>query len=95
MTATTPPRHHATTPPRHNTATPPPCHTTVASQVMKMSLGEKAELTCPGDYAYGPDGIAGVIPPNATLVFEVELLAIGGAPAQNKQGASKATCAVC
>jgi len=63
--------------------------------VMKMSLGEKAELTCPGDYAYGPGGIAGVIPPNATLVFEVELLAIGGAPAQNKQGASKATCAVC
>mmetsp|Transcript_81397 Transcript_81397/g.231037 ORF Transcript_81397/g.231037 Transcript_81397/m.231037 type:complete len:84 (-) Transcript_81397:257-508(-) len=56
MTATTPPRHHATTPPRHNTATPPPCHTTVASQVMKMSLGEKAELTCPGDYAYGEFG---------------------------------------
>jgi FK506-binding protein 1 len=44
---------------------------------MTMSLGEKAKLTITGDYAYGPDGIEDVIPPNATLIFEVELLAIG------------------
>ena len=45
--------------------------------VMTMSLGEKAKLTITGDFAYGPDGIPGVIPQNATLVFEVEVLAIG------------------
>lgn len=42
--------------------------------VATMCVGEKAYLTCTPDYAYGPDGIGGVIPPNATLVFEVELL---------------------
>lgn len=33
--------------------------------VPKMSLGEKAILRCSSDYAYGPDGAGGVIPPNA------------------------------
>ena len=45
--------------------------------VMTMSLGEKCKLTCPSDFAYGPDGIDGVIPGGATLIFEVELLKIG------------------
>ena len=45
--------------------------------VMTMSLGEKCKLTCPSDFAYGPDGIDGVIPGGATLIFEVELLAVG------------------
>ena len=31
----------------------------------KMSLGEKAVLRCTSDYAYGPQGAGGVIPPNA------------------------------
>ncbi|CAO3586233.1 unnamed protein product [Absidia cylindrospora] len=44
--------------------------------VPKLSIGERAKLTATADYAYGPRGIPGVIPPNATLVFDVELLAI-------------------
>lgn len=44
--------------------------------VMKMSLGEKAKLLISSDYGYGAEGI-GPIPPNADLVFEVELLKIG------------------
>lgn len=42
--------------------------------VSQMSVGEKARLTCTPDYAYGATGHPGVIPPNATLVFFVELL---------------------
>jgi FKBP-type peptidyl-prolyl cis-trans isomerase len=45
--------------------------------IAQMSVGEKAYLTCSPDYAYGADGAGGVIPPNATLVFDVELLRIG------------------
>ncbi|KAK9468504.1 hypothetical protein V1512DRAFT_259660 [Lipomyces arxii] len=44
--------------------------------VPQLSLGEKARLTITGDYAYGPRGFPGLIPPNATLIFEVELLKI-------------------
>ncbi|KAK2510161.1 hypothetical protein MC885_020468 [Smutsia gigantea] len=39
-----------------------------------MSLGQKAKLTCTPDVAYGATGHPGVIPPNATLIFDVELL---------------------
>ncbi|VDQ11643.1 unnamed protein product [Trichobilharzia regenti] len=41
-----------------------------------MSVGERAYLTCSPDYAYGAKGIPGVIPPNATLKFDVELINI-------------------
>ncbi|KAI8144755.1 FK506-binding protein 1A [Fennellomyces sp. T-0311] len=44
--------------------------------VPQMSVGQRAKLTCTSDYAYGPNGIPGVIPPNATLVFDVELIKI-------------------
>ena len=40
----------------------------------QLSKGAKAILTCPPEYAYGSSGAGGVIPPNATLIFEVELL---------------------
>jgi len=44
--------------------------------VIQMSVGQVANLTCTPDYAYGDKGAGGVIPPNATLKFEVELLGL-------------------
>ena len=46
--------------------------------VQLMKVGGKAKLTCPSAIAYGERGAGAVIPPNATLVFEIELLAING-----------------
>ncbi|KAM0721864.1 hypothetical protein Q7P37_002789 [Cladosporium fusiforme] len=41
-----------------------------------MSLGEKATLLITGDYAYGDRGFPGLIPANATLIFDVQLKGI-------------------
>ncbi len=50
-----------------------PCWT---EGVQRMKPGGKARLTCPPAIAYGARGAGGVIPPNATLQFEIELLGV-------------------
>jgi FKBP-type peptidyl-prolyl cis-trans isomerase FkpA len=44
--------------------------------VQRMKVGGTARLACPPSIAYGERGAGGVIPPNAVLMFEVELLDI-------------------
>lgn len=43
-------------------------------KLVQMSKGERANLKISSDMGYGPNGIPGTIPPNATLCFDVELI---------------------
>jgi peptidylprolyl isomerase len=44
--------------------------------VAKLRVGDHAILVIPGKLAYGPQGIPNVIPPNATLIFMIEVLGV-------------------
>jgi FKBP-type peptidyl-prolyl cis-trans isomerase FkpA len=50
-----------------------PCWT---QGIQHVNVGGKAKLTCPAATAYGERGISGVMPPNSTLTFEVEVLSV-------------------
>ena len=50
-----------------------------------MKIGQKAKLTLRSDYAYGDAGAPPQIPAGATLIFEVELIAIGNVDGAGKQ----------
>ena len=58
--------------------------------VQKMKVGGKARLVCPPEIAYGDQGATGAIPPNATLNFDVELLAVTPAATQVPENAEPA-----
>ncbi len=44
--------------------------------VARMKVGDKVKMTLPPEFAYGDEGYPGAIPRKATLIFEVELLAV-------------------
>jgi len=45
--------------------------------IIGMKVGEQRRLTIPPEFAYGEQGVPGVIPPNSVLIFDVEMIKIG------------------
>ena len=54
-----------------------------------MTKGQLIKLVCPPDYAYGERGFTTIIPPNATLVFEIELLDFFAAGEEGEEESSE------
>ena len=50
-----------------------PCWTQTLTQ---MSPGSRATITCPPELAYGHAGVPGIVPPDSTLIFDVELFEV-------------------
>ncbi|VDM56606.1 unnamed protein product [Angiostrongylus costaricensis] len=44
--------------------------------VAQMSVGQRAKLTISPDLGYGSSGVSGAIPPNSTLIFDIELISV-------------------
>jgi len=53
--------------------------------VAKLRVGDQAILVIPGKLAYGPKGIPNVIPPDATLIFVVEVINVKASPSTGDQ----------
>lgn len=54
--------------------------------IASMTVGERAIISCEATHGYGASGAGGVIPPNAKLAFDVELLSVGAPPAGQDTG---------
>lgn len=50
-----------------------------------MTIGDKIRVTCPSNKAYGSNGAGESIPPNADLIFEIELFAFGDHPKKEEE----------
>ncbi len=52
------------------------CSFVIHLSICQMSVGQRAKLTISPDLGYGRDGVPGSIPPNSTLLFDVELISV-------------------